>query len=489
MKKIIIFLITILALLPKVINASPKDFYEGEYIDNIWINKVTPDRKTIYYQKARTFREYGTDRLAYCIEPFSMFNETSSYQATLTPNNLNDEQKEKIALIAYLGYNCKNHEDKIWYAITQLLIWQTADPTGDYYFTDSLNGNRINTYQGLIDELNETVEKYRDNSGVEKSYSIVSGEKIEIYDPFQYKTDYYTNNEYVKIEKDKITIENLPVGEHEIAIMKDERYYDTPIIFFQSTNSQNLMTLGNPFSRQIIITVRVQNTSIKITKLDSDTNSTTPSGEAKLEGAKYQIYDRNMKEICQLEIDETKNASIKNLPYGKYYLKEIDAGEGYEIDQNIYEFELEDRIPEINLNLKNKVIKGALKINKVYIKNDEEFNEANITFNIYNKNNQLIDQITTDEFGNAEILLPYGIYKIEQANTIEGYQYIEPFTIIIKNQDTLTYNLKNYEIEVPNTYTTTKNTLKNILQFFLKLIGQIYDNKIININYYNNESI
>lgn len=481
MKKIIIFLIMTLALVPKTTNASSKDFYEGEYIDNVWINKVTPDRKTIYYQKARTFRQYSTDRLAYCIEPFSMFNENSSYQATLTPNNLNDEQKERISLLAYLGYNYKNREDKIWYAITQLLIWQTADPTGEYYFTDSLNGKRIDTYQGLIDELNANVENYKDNSGIEKNYSIVSGEKIEIYDPYQYKTDYYTNNEYVKIEKNKITIENLPVGEHEVTIMKDEKCYDTPIIFFQSPTSQNLMTLGNPFSKQIMITIRVQDTNIKVTKLDYDTNSKIPSGNARLEGAKYQIYDRNMKEICQLEVDETKTASIKNLPYGKYYLKEIDAGKGYEVDQNIYEFELEDRIPEINLTLKNKVIKGKLKINKVYIKDEQEFTESNITFNIYNENNQLINQITTDDFGNAEITLPYGVYKIEQQNTTEGYQYIEPFTIIIKNQDTLTYNLKNYEIEVPNTYSNSTKQLKNLLQLFLKIIGQIYDHKIISI--------
>lgn len=479
MKKIIIFLITIIAVLSKVTNASAKDFYEGEYIDNVWLNKVTPDKKTIYYQKARTFREYGTNRLAYCIEPFSMFNENSSYQPTLTPDNLSDLQKERIALLAYLGYNYKNREDKIWYAVTQLLIWQTADPLGDYYFTDSLNGHKINTYQPLIDELNTAVKNYQDNSGIEKNYSIVLGEKIEIQDPFQYKTNYFTDNEYVKIEKDKIIIENLPVGEHEITIMKEETYYDTPIIFFQSPNSQNLMTIGNPFTKPIHITVRVQNTNVEVTKLDYDTNSTTPSGDAKLEKAKYQIYDRNMEEVCQIEIDETKTASIKNLPYGIYYIKEIEAGKGYELDQNIYKFELEDRVPEIKLQLKNKVIKGTLKINKVYIKGEEELSEANITFNIYNRNNQLVKQITTDTFGNAETELPYGVYKVEQNNTTSGYQYIEPFTIIIENNNTLTYNLKNYQIEVPNTYTNKKITLKKIIQLFLEIISQLYDNKII----------
>ncbi len=489
MKKIIIFLITILGLLAKTTNVSAKDFYEGEYIDNVWMNKVTPDRKTIYYQKARIFREYGTDRLAYCVEPFTMFNVNGSYQSTLTPDNLTDRQKERIALLAYLGYNYKNREDKIWYAVTQLLIWQTVDPLGDYYFTDSLNGHRIDTYQHLIEELNTSVNIYLDNSGISRDYSIVLGEKIEIKDPFRYQTAYYTNSEYVKIEENKIVIQDLPVGKHEISIIKEEQDYDAPIIFFQSPNSQNLMTIGNPFPKDIFIVVRVKNTEVEITKIDKDTKSTTASGNAKLEGAKYQIYDSNMQEVCQIEIDETKTAIVKNLPYGKYYIKELEAGTGYKLDENMHSFALEDRTPTIKLQLENEVIKGNLKIHKVYIKGDQEFDEENITFNIYNNENKLISQITTDELGNAQISLPYGIYKIEQNNTTEGYQYIEPFTIIIKDETTLTYNLKNYEIEVPDTYIDQNKTLRNIIKIILEIIGQIYDNKIIINTRFNTLSI
>ena len=81
MKKFIIFLISIIILFPLKSNAKTTTFYEGEYIENVWMNKLTPDKQTIYYQKARFFREKKTNTIAYCIEPFTMFNEESKYNS------------------------------------------------------------------------------------------------------------------------------------------------------------------------------------------------------------------------------------------------------------------------------------------------------------------------------------------------------------------------------------------------------------------------
>ncbi len=486
MKKIIIFLITLIALLPANTYAKVGDFYEGEYINNVWMNRVTPDGKTIFYQKARMFRETGTNRIAYCIEPFTMFNENGHYEATITPSNLTEEQKERIKYLAYFGYGNKNRENEVWYAVTQLLIWQTAEPNGKYYFTDSLNGNKINTYQSLIDDLNTTIENYKNNISFKNEYSLVVGEKLEIIAENDFFTNYSTDNKYTTITGNKIIIENLPVGTHEIIITKNETKYDLPIIFYQSANSQNIMTLGNIDPIQIKLLVKVKDTTVKVTKQDYDTNSTTPSGKAKLEGAIYQIYDKDMNKVTKLEIDKTSTVSIKNLPYGKYYIKEIKAGEGYKLDENIYSFELSESTNEINLFLKNKVIKGKIKINKVYIENNQELPEPNISFNIYDEQNKLITTITTDETGTTEIELPYGTYLIEQKNTTVGYQYIEPFTVTINNEETLTYNLKNYKIPVPNTYIeNTCNKILQIIKFLLKLIGKINDYKIIDYIYIN----
>lgn len=349
MKKIIIFLITLLAVLPRCVNAQETSFYEGEYIDNIWMNKVTPDGKIIYYQKARIFRETGSNKLAYCIEPFKMFNENDTYQSTILPDNLTPEQKEKISLLSYLGYGYKNRSDKIWYAVTQLLIWETAGPSGKYYFTDSLNGNRINTYQSQIDELNSAVEYYKNNLLTTKEYTIYLGEKIEVVDNNKYVGTYITGNNYTSFKGNKIIIENLPLGNHQIKVTKKEQLYNSPIIFYQSSSSQNILTQGNLEPQEIIINVNVKDTNVKISKIDYDTNSTTPSGNAKLENVKFEIYDNNMNKIKEIIIDKSLTTSIQGLPIGKYYIKEIEAGNGYEIDSNLHEFELSKDSPEITV--------------------------------------------------------------------------------------------------------------------------------------------
>ena len=105
--------------------------------------------------------------------------------------------------------------------------------------------------------------------------------------------------------------------------------------------------------------------------------------------------------------------------------------------------------------------------------------EPNITFEIYDKNNNLVTTITTNESGLAKITLPYGHYKIVQANTTEGYTKIDPFDIFIDdiNKD-YSYTINDYKIdeekpnetisiEVPNT--STDNDNYNILSLILPI--------------------
>ena len=77
-KKKIFFLITIIGIMIfKIlnVNAESATFYEAEYIDNIYMSKYQYSNNTIYYQKARFFRKSDTGEAAYCIEPFTFFNE------------------------------------------------------------------------------------------------------------------------------------------------------------------------------------------------------------------------------------------------------------------------------------------------------------------------------------------------------------------------------------------------------------------------------
>lgn len=485
MKLIIIFLTSLIALLPQPTYAKVTNFYEDKYIDNVWMNKVTPNRKTIYYQKARMFRQRKTGNIAYCLEPFTMFNENSSYEDTVS-TKLTEEQKNRIKYLVYLGYKNKGKEDEIWYAITQLLIWETVEPNGLYYFTDSLNGNKTNKYQDLINELNNAINNYQNSIKTELNYTITIGEKIEIPLDNDYNITYKSDDKYITIANNTITIENLPVGEHKIVVAQKFNNHKENIVFFTSVDSQDLVTIGNLEEETLTINVKVTDTEVKLDKIDFDTNSKIASGMAKLEGATYKIYNENMFEIAEIIFDTELTTTLKSLPIGKYYIKEVMAGTGYTLDTNIYEFELSKEQTKITITLKNKVIKGKLKIHKVYI--DEELikDEENITFNIYDNKNNLYKSLTTDKFGNLEIELPYGTYKVVQQNTTDGYEIVEPFIIIINSNTPLTYDLKDYKIKVPNTYAKSKdNIINQIILKIIKIIGQIYDNKIINntINY------
>lgn len=480
MKKLIIFLILLLTILPKNIYAESIGFYEGEYLENIWINKLTPDHKTIYYQRARTFRQNYSDNLAYCIEPFNMFNESGAYNPISHPRNLTDQQRKRIQYLTFLGYGSKNRQDMTWYAVTQLLIWQTAEPLGKYYFTDSLNGKETNIYDSLMDELNKEVEKYINYEEQEKYYSIVLGNTLRVSLPIDDYFTYYTQNEYAKIIDNELIINDLPLGHHEIEIIKSAHYHDQPLIFYQAPNSQNLVTIGNVEPEIIKIIVDVKDTKLEITKLDYDTKSKTPSGSASLKGTIYQVYDENMQEIAKLNIDENNTGIVKHLPYGKYYIKELTPGEGYIIDNTTYSIELTQDKNEIFLSLEDKVIKGKLKLNKVYILNDNEFSEENITFLIYDDKNELVTKVTTNELGMAETYLPYGIYTVKQHNTKDGYKIVEPFTVNITDEITYEYNLKNYKIPVPNTYTNKreiKSLIRSIYEFISQIISTIFTSK------------
>lgn len=485
MKLIIIFLTSLIALLPKPTYAKTTNFYEDKYIDNVWMNKVTPNRKIIYYQKARMFKQRETGNIAYCLEPFTMFNENSSYE-NIVSTKLTEEQKNRIKYLVYLGYKNKGREDEIWYAITQLLIWETVEPNGLYYFTDSLNGNKTNKYQDLINELNNAINNYQNSIKTELNYTITIGEKIEIPLDNDYNITYKSDDKYTTITNNTITIENLPVGEHKIVVAQKFNNHKENIVFFTSVDSQDLVTIGNLDEETLTINVKVTDTEVKLDKIDFDTNSKIASGTAKLEGATYKIYNENMFEIAKIIFGAELTTTLKSLPIGKYYIKEVIAGTGYTLDTNIYEFELSKEQPKITITLKNKVIKGKLKIHKVYIDEDLIKDEENITFNIYDNKNNLYKSLTTDKFGNLEIELPYGTYKVVQQNTTDGYEIVEPFIIIINSNTSLTYDLKDYKIKVPNTYAQSKdNIINQIILKIIKIIGQIYDNKIINntINY------
>ena len=468
--KKIFFLITILStFLLRLVNvhAESATFYEAEYIDNIYMSKYQYSTKTTYFQKARFFRKNGTNEFAYCIEPFIFFNDNSNYESTINPSNLNQAQKQKISRIAHFGYGYSGHEDIKWYAITQMMIWRIADPgSGLYYFTDTLNGNEINPYENEIKEINYLVDTYENIPVYNKNYITYEEGNLVIEGNNMLKY-YKSNDNRIKIDGNRIKVDKLKEGDYNFTLTRNDNNYNHPIIFYQANNSQNLIQTGNLEDVTFNFNIKSYKTSITITKIDKDTQEIKPQGEANLDGSIFKIYNSDNEEIKEITIENNK-AIIENIDFGKYYLKEIKPGKGYLLNDKIYEIEISENNPKIDITIDNQVINKNIKITKTYGNNNSFSGEENITFDIFDINNNIIKSVITDNNGEVTFNLPYGKYKIVQRNTTPGYQKIEPFELIINDNKDENIELKDYKISVPNTH--TNNILFDLIIQILILI-------------------
>lgn len=241
-----------------------------------------------------------------------------------------------------------------------------------------------------------------------------------------YKIYKQKSNEYVATvtlnEEGKGQI-SLPAGQFYMKETKAPTGYllDNQIYEFDTTSKEHM---------HIDVYDEVIKGRISVNKYDFDTKSCT----SKLVGAKYQISDKKQNIVDIITIDKNCSARSKLLPYGTYYIKEIEAPEGYLLDEQIYEYTISNmstRSASAVLSLE-KAITNKINIYKSYENIFSNFltSEPGITFEIYNQD-QKYTEITTDQNGQASITLPYGTWTLHQVNTTIGYEKIDDFTVIV----------------------------------------------------------
>ena len=347
------------------------------------------------------------------------------------------------------------------------MIWQAADPTANFYFTDGLNGPRIEAYTQEMNEINTLIENYhKSTSLLNKTYTIVEGENIVLEDTSNIISSYSLDNPNFYIEGNKLIGNNLTKGEYTINLLKQESHYNKPILFYQSVNSQALMQTGDIPAKSEQLKINVINTQIEITKIDKDTQSITASGDGSLIGAIYGLFNQQGDKIAEITINEDSKGTLKNIPFGNYYLQEIKAPKGYLLDTKKHEIAINENNPNHQLILENEIIKKKVVIYKTYDETNK-IPEKNINFLVFDKNNNLIATMTTDEFGKAEIILPYGEYTIVQENTTEGYQKVDDIILKVSNTEEEIITLTDYKKKVPNTST-------NFITYLIMLIINIF---------------
>lgn len=471
MKKNIIFLILISAIFLGVklnVNAEETSFFESDYINNLYINReFSTSLGTIHYQTARFFRRQYDWKFSYCTEPISLFKDNKKYYSVDKPPFLSEEQTNRINALAYFGYNYKNHTDKKWYAITQILIWNTADPGGKYYFADKLGGGkRIEKYTEEINELNNLANSisFIKPSFSNKSFTIREGEELNLVDTNNMIHHYTTDKGEIK--NNTLSFNNLKEGNYTVSLKRiiNDNAYENPSQHYHSDESQDNLVPGY-LEDKFIINIKVIKTRLTIKKIDSENKNSNSQGQGKLEGTKFKLMNSNKENMKTLTINKDGLVELENLDFGKYYLQEIESGTGYKLSNKTFEFTISENNSKVELEIENEIIKKEITLHKVYGDNNNFKAEENVTFEIYDLNNNLIESITTDENGYAKITLPYGKYIIKQINSKEGYEKIETISLNVDNENNVIYELKDYKIKVPNTYHAD-----SLINLFFKLL-------------------
>lgn len=234
--------------------------------------------------------------------------------------------------------------------------------------------------------------------------------------------------------------------------------------------SENVGVVENGKTYEIsILNTRVKGT-VSISKEDTETGKKA-QGEATLKGAVYGVYARSTiydpadnsviynanAKIGELVTDENANATMSNLYLGEYYIKELQASEGYTLDTATYNFDLTYESQNVSvvtksITVKERVKSQAFRIIKVSSDNNGEAELLEgVEFTI--KSQKDIDKygswekapiaknykgeesaiLVTDSKGYAiSERLPYGTYVVRETKVPDNKYKVPDFKVVIK---------------------------------------------------------
>ena len=421
--------------------------WPSEYISNIYIKKVKPNGYT-KYQQARFIRRSEDNKFVYCLQPYTDIDNNLPYYDVIREDyarvlGFSEEQWERISLLAYYGYdynqNGYDHTAQKWYVITQVMIWRTTNPESDIFFTDSLNGNRISKFDSEIAEMERLVANHYKQPSLQSGVVLPIGQTVELNDSNNVLNEYKitgSNNVTASINGNTLSVTANSIGEGSITFEKKATKYELPPIVYFSDHSQNVMRVGSYDPVKAKFTLKVIGGRVTPSKVDVETRTNTPQGEAKLGGAVYGIYKVDGTRIGSVTTKEDGTNTSDYLPeIGRFYLLEEKASEGYLLDSNKYYFEITEDNLNPTVQVFEQVIKLDFEFTKVYASADTQIMEpeVGIKFGIYNNKGELVKEVTTDSQGIFRFTLPYGTYTIKQLTTTKGHEKIGDFNVEVKN--------------------------------------------------------
>lgn len=168
--------------------------------------------------------------------------------------------------------------------------------------------------------------------------------------------------------------------------------------------------------------------NLRIRKMDQENGELLSGAEFEIrKGVPPQSYEDagsdQYEKVGIITIGMDGTGEYNNIPYGKYFLREIKAPEGYQISKELIPFAVEKNQQMIELDIPNRKLEGELTIVKV----DSEDNQkplAGAVFTIHREDTdqQVGDELITNLDGKiGPISLPYGKYYIKEVRFPAGY--------------------------------------------------------------------
>lgn len=203
---------------------------------------------------------------------------------------------------------------------------------------------------------------------------------------------------------------------------------------------------------------------IKIKKVDENQNS--------LEGVVFNIFDNDNNIVDTIVTTSNEyDESIPLLP-GNYYVKEESTLYGYEVDNKIYNANIKI-IDNSIIDKELEIVNEKIKCDFTFIGTDENDNDLNVLYEIYDLNDNLI-------YSGKEknIKLEYGKYYLKQKEVSNGYKLNENVIQFEINDKSCITNIKLVNKKVNMPITSTAVDFISIIIFTLSFICYAFYKKI-----------